>query len=39
MDKNIADILEVVRGRIEDADQIKSRKIDTIVNAANPTLI
>ena len=39
MDKNIADILEVVRGRIEDADQIKSRKIDTIVNAANPTLM
>lgn len=39
MDKNIADILEVVRGRIEDIDQIKLREIDTIVNAANPTLM
>lgn len=39
MDKNIADILRIVKGRIEDADKIKLRNIDTIVNAANPTLM
>jgi len=39
MDKNIADILRIVKGRIEDADKIRLRKIDTIVNAANPTLM
>lgn len=39
MDKNIADIIKIVRGRIEDIDKIKLRKIDTIVNAANPTLM
>lgn len=39
MDKNIADIIKIVKGRIEDTDKIKLRKIDTIVNAANPTLM
>ena len=39
MDKNIADILKIVRGKIEDVSKIRLREIDTIVNAANPTLM
>lgn len=39
MDKNIADILKIVEGKIEDRDKIALREIDTIVNAANPTLM
>lgn len=39
MDKNIADILKIARGKIEDVSKIRLREIDTIVNAANPTLM
>ena len=32
MDKNIADILKIARGKIEDVSKIRLREIDTIVN-------
>lgn len=37
--KNIKDLLVVVSGNIVDARQIQNIHIDTIVNAANPTLM
>lgn len=37
--KNIKDMLVVVSGSIVEARQIQNRHIDTIVNAANPTLM
>lgn len=39
MDKNISNIIKIVKGRIEDPGKIALREIDTIVNAANPTLM
>ncbi len=39
MDKNIADMIKIVKGKIEDSGKINLRNIDTIVNAANPTLM
>ncbi len=39
MYKNIASMLQVVEGEIQDESKIKEREIDTIVNAANPTLM
>lgn len=39
MDKNIACMLKIVRGKIGDAEELALRRIDTVVNAANPTLM